>query len=164
MKSSDIPDLVGGFGDRGGGGGFRGGDRGRGRGGGRGGPPRGGVRGGSRGGFGGGSRGGRGGKPGGPKGNEKYVVEPHRHPGIFVARGGKRDFLITKNLVPGADVYGERRITLAVPASVPNGESSAPTDAEDAEPTKAEYREWNPFRRYVYYCVRTKGQQLKGAQ
>ncbi|GAA5799755.1 fibrillarin [Helicostylum pulchrum] len=102
----------GGFGgDRGGRGGF--GDRG-GRGGSRG---RGAPRGGARGGFGGGARGGA-----------KVVVEPHRHAGIFVARG-KEDLLVTKNLVPGEAVYGEKRISI---------------DGPDG--TKIEYRVWNPFR------------------
>ncbi|KAM9298904.1 rRNA 2'-O-methyltransferase fibrillarin [Gastrophryne carolinensis] len=126
----------GGFGDRGGGrGGF--GDRGGGRGGfggrGRGGfgdrggfksPGRGGPRGGGRGGFGG--RGGRGGR-GGFGAGRKVVVEPHRHEGVFICRG-KEDALVTKNLVPGESVYGEKRI------SVEEGE------------TKLEYRAWNPFR------------------
>ncbi|GAN05061.1 fibrillarin [Mucor ambiguus] len=141
----------GGFGgDRGGRGGGRGGfggDRG-GRGGGRGGF--GGGRGGGRGGFGGGfggdrggrggarggrgaprgrggARGGRGGA-GGARGGAKVVVEPHRHAGIFVARG-KEDLLVTKNLVPGEAVYGEKRISIDGP-----------------EGTKIEYRVWNPFR------------------
>ncbi|XP_019642747.1 PREDICTED: rRNA 2'-O-methyltransferase fibrillarin-like [Branchiostoma belcheri] len=92
----------GGFGDRGGRGGFRG----RGRGGGRGG------RGGGRGGFGGG---------------RKVIVEPHRHAGVFISRG-KEDSLVTKNMVVGESVYGEKRITV-----------------EEGE-TKLEYRVWNPFR------------------
>ncbi|CAO0801496.1 unnamed protein product [Mucor circinelloides] len=119
----------GGFGgDRGGRGGFGGG-----RGGGRGGfgGDRGG-RGGARGGRGaprgrGGARGGRGGA-GGARGGAKVVVEPHRHAGIFVARG-KEDLLVTKNLVPGEAVYGEKRISIDGP-----------------EGTKIEYRVWNPFR------------------
>ncbi|KAF7664618.1 hypothetical protein LDENG_00171980 [Lucifuga dentata] len=116
----------GGFGDRGGRGGrggFRGGRGGsfnseggfRGRGGGRG-TPRG--RGGGRGG-----RGGRGGFGAG----KKVLVEPHRHEGVFICRG-KEDALVTKNMVVGESVYGEKRI------SVEEGE------------TKMEYRAWNPFR------------------
>ncbi|CAM4697521.1 rRNA 2'-O-methyltransferase fibrillarin [Caretta caretta] len=100
----------GGFrGGRGGGGGFRG----------RGGPGWGGRGGGS----GGGSRGGR----GGFKGGKKVTVEPHRHEGVFICRG-KEDALVTKNLVPGESVYGEKRISV-----------------EDGE-LKVEYRAWNPFR------------------
>ncbi|KAM4633731.1 rRNA 2'-O-methyltransferase fibrillarin [Polymixia lowei] len=105
----------GGFGDRGGGG-FRGGRGGfrspeggfRGRGGGRGGPR---------------GRGGRGGFGAG----RKVLVEPHRHEGVFICRG-KEDALVTKNMVLGESVYGEKRI------SVEEGE------------TKIEYRAWNPFR------------------
>ncbi|KAI7898224.1 Fibrillarin-domain-containing protein [Cokeromyces recurvatus] len=128
----------GGFGGRGGGRGGFGGDRGGrgGRGGGRGGfgGDRGRARGGrgaSRGGRGGprgGARGGRGGARGGAKGGAKVIIEPHRHAGIFVARG-KEDLLVTKNLVPGEAVYGEKRISVDGP-----------------EGTKIEYRVWNPFR------------------
>ncbi|XP_029471693.1 LOW QUALITY PROTEIN: rRNA 2'-O-methyltransferase fibrillarin-like [Rhinatrema bivittatum] len=135
-----------GFSPRGGRGGFgdRGGGRGRGRGGfgergGRGGfgdrGGRGGFRGGRGGGFkspdggfrrGGPSRGGRGGR-GGFRGGKKVTVEPHRHEGVFICRG-KEDALVTKNLVPGESVYGEKRM------SVEEGEN------------KIEYRAWNPFR------------------
>ncbi|TKY55069.1 Mediator of RNA polymerase II transcription subunit 36a [Spatholobus suberectus] len=123
-----------------GGGGFRGGwgDRGRGRGGGgrggdRGTPfkARGGGRGGSRGGGRGGGRDGgrgRGGGRGGMKGGSKVVVQPHRHDGIFIAKG-KEDALVTKNLVPGEAVYNEKRITV-----------------QNEDGSKDEYRVWNPFR------------------
>ncbi|EMR08193.1 rRNA 2'-O-methyltransferase fibrillarin [Pneumocystis murina B123] len=57
----------------------------------------------------------------------KVIIEPHRHPGVFVARG-KEDFLVTKNLVPGESVYGEKRISV------------------EADGKKTEYRVWNPFR------------------
>ncbi|KAI9033626.1 Fibrillarin-domain-containing protein [Phycomyces nitens] len=148
----------GGFGGRGGGRGGFGGDRG-GRGGGRGGfggdrGGRGGGRGGfggdrgGRGGFGGrgggrgaprggrgGARGGRGGAAGGARGGAKVIIEPHRHEGIFVARG-KEDLLVTKNLVPGESVYGEKRISV-----------------EGAEGTKIEYRVWNPFRSKIAAAV-----------
>jgi len=113
-------------GGRGGGRGGRGGFGDRGRGGGRGGPRggRGGGRGTPRGR--GGPRGGRGGgRGGGPK---AVVVEPHRHEGVFVARG-KEDALVTLNLVPGEGVYGEKRVAV-----------------EDQDKGKTEYRIWNPFR------------------
>ncbi|XP_030749140.1 rRNA 2'-O-methyltransferase fibrillarin [Sitophilus oryzae] len=110
----------GGFGDRRGGG--RGGFGGRGGGGGRGGF---GGRGG--GGRGGGGRGGRGGGGGGFKGGKTVIVEPHRHEGVFVARG-KEDALVTLNLVPGSEVYGEKRISV------------------ENDGNKIEYRVWNPFR------------------
>ncbi|KAK5601472.1 hypothetical protein CRENBAI_025837 [Crenichthys baileyi] len=112
----------GGFGDRGGrgggrGGGFRSPDGGgfRGRGGGRGTP------------RGRGGRGGRGGGRGGFGGGKNILIEPHRHEGVFICRG-KEDALVTKNMVVGESVYGEKRM------SVEEGE------------TKIEYRAWNPFR------------------
>ncbi|KAJ5091416.1 rRNA methyltransferase NOP1 [Penicillium alfredii] len=108
-------------------GGFGGGRGGRGgapRG--RGGPPRGG-RGAPRG------RGGRGGASG-ARGGAKVIIEPHRHAGVFVARGGKEDLLVTKNLTPGEAVYGEKRISVESPSQ------------EDGTVTKVEYRVWNPFR------------------
>ena len=77
----------GGFGDRGGRGGGRGGSRGRGA-----------------------PRGGRGGARGG---GAKVVIEPHRHTGIFIARG-KEDVLVTKNLNPGKAVYGEKLVKVDV--------------------------------------------------
>ncbi|XP_045532963.1 rRNA 2'-O-methyltransferase fibrillarin [Pieris brassicae] len=133
----------GGFRGRGGGGG-RGGFGGRGGGRGGGGGGRGGFGGGGGGKFekrgggggrgfggrgGGGGRGGRGGpaRRGGFQGGKQVFVEPHRHNGVFVARG-KEDALVTKNLVPGSEVYGEKRISVEE-----NGE-------------KIEYRVWNPFR------------------
>jgi rRNA 2'-O-methyltransferase fibrillarin len=71
-----------------------------------------------------------------------FTQEPHRHPGVFVARGGKEDLLVTKNLTPGESVYGEKRISVDTPAS-----ATQTTDDGDAPPTtKTEYRVWNPFR------------------
>ncbi|KAH9066390.1 putative mediator of RNA polymerase II transcription subunit 36b [Lactarius vividus] len=112
----------GGVGDRGGRGGGRGGRGGmhsRGRGGGRGGPGGRGGGGGGRGGFG----------RGGARGGSKVIIEPHKHEGIFIAKG-KESMLVTKNLVPGESVYGEKRI------SIETGEDGG----------KIEYRVWNPFR------------------
>lgn len=93
-----------------------------------------------RGGFGGGSggrgrggpggRGGRGMGRGGARGGAKVIIEPHKHEGIFIAKG-KESMLVTKNLVPGESVYGEKRISIDV-------------GGEDG--TKVEYRVWNPFR------------------
>ena len=57
------------------------------------------------------------------------ILEPHRHPGVFIAKG-KDSMLVTKNLVPGEAVYGEKRI------SIDGG----------VDGTKVEYRVWNPFR------------------
>jgi rRNA 2'-O-methyltransferase fibrillarin len=77
------------------------------------------------------------------KGGAKVIVEPHRHAGIFVARG-KEDALVTLNATPGVAVYGEKRITVEVP----------PLPGSTAGPTKVEYRVWNPFRskRTSVYC------------
>lgn len=67
------------------------------------------------------------------KGGTKVIVEPHRHEGIFVARG-KDDALVTLNSTPGVAVYGEKRITVDGPPGA------------DGNATKVEYRVWNPFR------------------
>jgi len=68
------------------------------------------------------------------KGGAKVTVIPHRHAGVFVAKG-KDDALCTKNLDPGNSVYGEKRVSV-----------------EDGE-TKVEYRVWNPFRSKVASCI-----------
>lgn len=78
------------------------------------------------------SRGGAGGRGGGMKGGAKVIIEPHRHEGVFIARG-KEDALVTLNSTPGKDVYGEKRIQVENPG--PDGTS-----------VKVEYRVWNPFR------------------
>lgn len=57
--------------------------------------------------------GGRGGGAGGFKGGKTVIIEPHRHEGVFIARG-KEDALVTRNLVPGSEVYGEKRISVEV--------------------------------------------------
>lgn len=75
------------------------------------------------------------------KGGAKVVVEPHRHAGIFVARG-KEDALVTLNSTPGVAVYGEKRISVENPASTPGG-----------VPEKVEYRVWNPFRSKIAAAV-----------
>jgi len=59
----------------------------------------------------------------------KVVIEPHRLEGVFVSKG-KDDSLVTKNMVPGESVYGEKRLV---------------AESEDKE-EKIEYRVWNPFR------------------
>ncbi|CAG9476246.1 rRNA 2'-O-methyltransferase fibrillarin, putative [Plasmodium vivax] len=130
----------GGGGPRGGGGGGRGGGgpRGGGGGGGRG------ARGGGRGG--GGPRGGSGGgRFGGGNNNNKknfkkdgksgkVIVVPHRFPGVFLLKG-KSDILVTKNLVPGESVYGEKRYEVM------------------GDNEKIEYRVWNPFRSKLGACL-----------
>jgi fibrillarin-like rRNA methylase len=67
------------------------------------------------------------------KGGAKVIVEPHRHEGIFIARG-KEDALVTLNSTPGVAVYGEKRISVEGPPG------------PDGNATKVEYRVWNPFR------------------
>lgn len=57
------------------------------------------------------------------------LIENHqRLEGVFIARG-KEDALVTRNLVPGVSVYGEKRISV-----------------ESDDSNKIEYRIWNPFR------------------
>jgi rRNA 2'-O-methyltransferase fibrillarin len=68
------------------------------------------------------------------KGGQKVTIVPHRHEGIFVAKG-KEEALATLNLAPGVAVYGEKRI------SVDEGEG------------KKEYRVWNPFRSKIAAAV-----------
>lgn len=67
------------------------------------------------------------------KGGAKVIIEAHRHEGVFIARG-KDDALVTLNSTPGKDVYGEKRISVDGPVGA------------DGNPTKVEYRVWNPFR------------------
>jgi len=71
----------------------------------------------------------KGGKGGKGKAKAKVVIEPHRFAGVFVSKG-KDDSLVTRNLVPGESVYGEKRLS---------------AEAEEGE-EKVEYRVWNPFR------------------
>ena len=44
------------------------------------------------------------------------AVEPHRHSGVFIARSGREDALVTLSLVPGETVYGEKKIAVEVRA------------------------------------------------
>jgi len=62
-------------------------------------------------------------------GGKKVVIEPHRHEGVFISRG-KEDALLTRNLVLGDSVYGEKRISVE----------------DEGTAGKLEYRVWNPFR------------------
>lgn len=84
--------------------------------------------------------GGRGGRGGGMKGGAKVVIEPHRHEGIFIARG-KEDALVTLNSTPGVAVYGEKRISVESPPG------------PDGNVVKVEYRVWNPFRSKIAAAV-----------
>lgn len=81
----------------------------------------------------GGRGGGRGGKAGlGRKGPGAVTLEPHKHEGVYIAKG-KEHLLVTRNMTPGESVYGEKRISIA-------------TTNADGEEEKVEYRVWNPFR------------------
>jgi len=71
----------------------------------------------------------RGGSRGGAAAKPKMIIENHRLPGVFVAKGGKDDALVTRNLDVGKSVYNEKRISV-----------------DQADGTKVEYRVWNPFR------------------
>jgi rRNA 2'-O-methyltransferase fibrillarin len=62
------------------------------------------------------------------------LIEEHRHKGVFIAKG-KEDVLVTKNMLPGESVYGEKRI------------------AVDGEDGKVEYRVWNPFRSKIAAAI-----------
>jgi len=68
------------------------------------------------------------------RGGAKVIVERHRHEGVFIAKG-KEDALVTKNLVPGESVYGEKRV------------------AVEGEDGKVEYRVWNPFRSKIAAAI-----------
>lgn len=65
---------------------------------------------------------------------------PHRFPGIFIARSSKEDALCTRNLTPGKDVYGEKRVSVEDPSD-PEGKK------------KIEYRMWNPFRSKIAAAI-----------
>ncbi|KAL8780974.1 MAG: hypothetical protein Q9213_006225 [Squamulea squamosa] len=73
------------------------------------------------------------------------LIPPHRHPGVFVARG-KEDMLVTKNLTPGESVYGEKRIAVESSSPALTNGSGIATGANAPPSTKTEYRVWNPFR------------------
>lgn len=56
------------------------------------------------------------------------VIKPHPlFEGVFVGRG-KEDVLLTRNMIPGSSVYGEKRISVSTPDK------------------KIEYRLWNCYR------------------
>lgn len=69
------------------------------------------------------------------RGGAKVFVEQHRHDGVFIAKGKGEDAIVTRNMVPGESVYGEKRI------SVEQGD------------TKVEYRVWNPFRSKIAAAI-----------
>jgi len=73
------------------------------------------------------------------KGGAKVTVIPHRHAGVFVAKG-KDDAICTRNLDPGTSVYGEKRVAI---------ESKTADGADE----KTEYRIWNPFRSKIASAI-----------
>lgn len=96
------------------------------------------------------------------KGGSRVVVQPHRHDGVFVAKG-KEDALCTKNMVPGEAVYGEKRVSvqvihlclspllmsvsgLNVDISVCISPDYVAFILQNEDGSKVEYRVWNPFR------------------
>ncbi len=101
------------------------------------------TRGGGKPSFRGGRGGSRGGRPGlgGARAKQKTIIEPHRHEGIFIARG-KEDLLVTLNMAPGDSVYGEKRIGVDV------GDAKLNSNSTNIVPVlnKIEYRVWNAFR------------------
>lgn len=66
------------------------------------------------------------------------TVQQHKFQGIYVMKKGKRLLFLTKNLVPGKDVYGE----------------TLHKDGKD------EYREWNPLRSKLGAALAKKISQL----
>ena len=65
-------------------------------------------------------------------------IEQHRFKGVYVSRKGKRQLHLTKNLVPGEDVYGEKLF----------------------KDGKVEYREWEPKRSKICAALAKKVSQL----
>ncbi|KAL8111682.1 uncharacterized protein LOC141666943 isoform X2 [Apium graveolens] len=58
----------------------------------------------------------------------KVVVVPHKFKGLFLAKGlGKKNFICTKNLVPGKVLHGDKLISV-----------------QKDDGTEVEYRLWNP--------------------
>ena len=46
---------------------------------------------------------------------DKVVVEPHKIEGLFITKGlGKKNFICTKNLVPGKLLYDDQLISIQV--------------------------------------------------
>lgn len=71
------------------------------------------------------------------RGGRSVIIEPHRHEGefctcrcmyyhftststpvgVFIARG-KEDALVTRNMVPGETVYGEKKVSVEIVSSL----------------------------------------------
>ncbi|KAL6493345.1 hypothetical protein OROGR_033104 [Orobanche gracilis] len=78
---------------------------------------------------------------------DKVVVVPHKFEGLFIAKGlGKKDFICTKNLVPGKVLHGDKLISVQETgrssSTCLETEKSGVTNEDDR--TEVEYRLWNP--------------------
>ncbi|KAL9572697.1 hypothetical protein ACKAV7_003167 [Fusarium commune] len=80
----------------------------------------------------------RGGAGAGQRGGAKVIVEPHRHPGVFVVRGGKERWSCHPQHKHLASLSTARSASLST--SLSRTTMAPPTT------TKIEYRMWNPFR------------------
>ena len=66
--------------------------------------------------------------------------------GVFIARSKDDDMLLTKNMVVGESVYGEKRISVDVRRRANANESILVFLVQAENQEKIEYRVWNPFR------------------
>ena len=86
----------------------------------------------------------------------QVVVTPHRHAGVFIARG-KEDALVTKNMVPGVSVYGEKRISVETEDKGKVRFSHLHLHSHlilnTAILLQVEYRVWNPFRSKIAAAI-----------
>lgn len=76
------------------------------------------------------------------RGGAKATVQPYIHKGVFLTQGAN-DAILTKSLVPGEAVYGEKRISV------------------EENNQKIEYRVWNPYRSKIGAYI-TAGVDLLG--
>lgn len=76
------------------------------------------------------------------RGGRKVTVQPYIHKGVFLTQGDN-DAILTKSLVPGEAVYGEKRISV------------------EENNQKVEYRVWNPYRSKIGAYI-TAGVDLLG--
>ena len=89
----------------------------------------------------------------GAKGKQKTIIEPHKFPGIFIAKTPKEDLLVTLNFAPGQIVYGEKHIQIE---SKPTSNTSSTTNNNNNSilpSPKIEYRVWNAFRSKLAACI-----------
>jgi len=82
------------------------------------------------------------GRAGGFRGAKKVMVQPFKHKGVFLMHGDN-DAILTKSLVPGESVYGEKRVSV------------------EENSVKVEYRVWNPYRSKIGAFI-TSGVDLLG--